>query len=81
MFKTGLQLFAEAVAGKKSFICTALQEKQKQKLQRILRLQQKMEERRVRMRSLRLPKTALSVHREQQRPKLLQQPYYPKEIS
>lgn len=70
MFKTGLQLFAEAVSGKKIVYLYRLAEKRNRKQQRILRLQRRMEEPRVRMQILLQRKTVQSVHQELRRQKL-----------
>ena len=45
MFKTGLQLFAEAVSGKKIVYLYRIAEKAKEEAAKILHSQQKMEER------------------------------------
>ena len=63
MFKTGLQLFAEAVSGKKIvYLYRTSQEKPKKRLRKILHSRQKMEEQKARMRFLRQRRTEPSVH-------------------
>lgn len=62
MFKTGLQLFAEAVSGKKIVYLYRLAGKAKEEAAKILRLRQKMEEQKARMQTLQQRRMERFVH-------------------
>ena len=67
MFKTGLQLFAEAVAGKKIVYLYRLAKNASQEAGKILLLRQRMKGLKARMRIPLPQRTEPSVHRERQR--------------
>ena len=64
MFKTGLQLFAEAVSGKENrlFVSTCRKSRKKEVLKNFVHSQQKMEEQKARMRILRQRRTEQFAH-------------------